>query len=281
MGKKSLPPNMSSSLSEAFRSFTAAIVTGGSSGLGQAFIRNGLKVHPELRFCNLSRSTPENFSDGKYLHHIPCDLGRSDDVEHAARQVESWLTGTPRGRVLLINNSGFGAYAPFPEPNLSRQLEMIDVNTRAVVHLTGLLLPTLQARGGAIITIASVMGFQPTPYGATYGATKAFVLHWTLALNEELKGSAVRAVAVSPGSTKSNFFRAAGMPAQPVSPTVSMEPDDVVADAMRALAKGRAQVVPGWRNKMMTFLASRVSKPFAARVAGNFIAKTRVTKAGR
>ncbi len=281
MGKNTRPPDVASSLSEVFRSFSAAVITGGSSGLGRAFIRIGRTVHPVLRICNLSRSAPEDFSAEKSLRHIPCDLGRISEVEHAARQVGEWLEGTPSGRVLLINNSGFGAYGVFPEPNLSRQLEMIDVNVRAVVQLTGLLMPAMQTRGGAIITIASTAAFQPVPFAATYGATKAFVLNWTVALNEELRGSRVRALAVCPGPTETNFFRGAGLREGAVSPSLSMTSEEVVNLSMNALAAGRAQTVTGWKNKTYSWVAARLPKPLAARVGAKLLAKFRLEKVSR
>ena len=265
---------MPSSLSEAFQSYSAVIITGGSSGLGRAFIRNALKMHPEARICNLSRTAPESFSGEKSLQHIPCDLARETEVD----QVNAWLEGTPHGRVLLINNSGFGAYGPFPEPNLSRHLEMIDVNIRGLVHLTGRLLPRIRERGGVVMTIASTAGFQPMPYTATYAATKAFVLHWTLALNEELRGTSVRALAVCPGPVDTNFFRAGGM--GDVVPPWSMTADAVVAAAMRAAARGRAQVTPGWKNRVVGAVVGRLPKPFAARIAAKFVARFRLNKAG-
>jgi uncharacterized protein len=281
VGKVSPLPDVRTSLSEVFRSFSATVITGGSSGLGQAFIELGLKLHPELRFCNLSRSLPAKFTSEKSLHHIPCDLARSSEVEHAARQVEIWLEGTPSGRLLLINNSGFGAYGVFPEPNLSRQLEMIDVNIRAGVQLTGLLLPSLRRRGGSLINIASTAAFQPTAYAATYGAAKTFVLHWTLALNEELRGSGVNALAVCPGPTATRFFRNAGLGEGSVSPSLSMTPEAVVAQAIGALGARRCQVVPGWKNKLYTFAASKVSKPLAARIGAKVLARFRLNQVRR
>lgn len=281
MGKGSRFSDVPSSLSEAFRSYTAVIITGGSSGLGRAFIRNGLKLHPALRICNLSRTAPESFFGEKSLHHIPANLAREAEVEHGARQVERWLKETPLGRLLLINNSGFGSYGRFPEPNLSRHLEMIDLNIRGLVQLTGLLLPHLRARGGTVMTIASTAAFQPTPYAATYGATKAFVLHWTVALNEELRGTGVKAIAVCPGPTETNFFQAAGLGVGSVSPSLSMSADDVVAVAMQAAAAGRAQVVPGWKNKAYAFAAAKLPKPFAAKLGAKFLAKFRLEKVKR
>ena len=90
-------------------------------------------------------------------------------------------------------------------------MEMLDVNIDAVVQLTAGMLPLMRVRGGAVVTVASTAAFQPTPYLAAYGASKAFVLHWSLALNEELRGTGVRALAVCPGPTATDFFHRAGL----------------------------------------------------------------------
>ncbi|MBM3854866.1 MAG: SDR family NAD(P)-dependent oxidoreductase, partial [Verrucomicrobia bacterium] len=196
------------------------------------------------------------------------DVSRREELERVAGELSAFLAATvPTGRILLVNNSGFGAFGRFPEPGLDRQLELIDVNVRAVVDLTGRLLPTLRARGGAILNIASTVAFQPTAYAATYGASKAFVLHWTLALNEELRGSGVRALAVCPGTTTTEFFRTAGLADGAVAAAVSQAPETVVAVALRALGSGRSQVVPGWFNKLYTFAGSKLPKPLATRIA--------------
>jgi hypothetical protein len=214
------------------------------------------------------------------VQHFPCNLARAEEVERAAAEVIAFLGRTvPEGPILLINNSGFGAFGRFPEPNLSRELEMIDLNARAVVHLTGLLLPLLKARGGAIMNIASTVAFQPTAYAATYGATKAFVLHWTLALNEELRGSGVRTLAVCPGTTRTAFFRHAGLSDAAIVPSLSMSSDEVADCALRALGAGRAQIVPGWKNKLYTFVGAKLPKPLVARISAKMLARFRLNKA--
>ena len=214
------------------------------------------------------------------MNHFGCDLSRPSEVDRAATEVIGWLDrNVPVGRILLINNSGFGSFGRFPEPNLARELEMIEVNVRAVVHLTGRLLPLLRARGGAIMNIASVMAFQPTPFAATYGATKAFLLHWTLALDEELRGSPVRAMAVCPGTTTTDFFRQAGLKDGSIAPSLSMSPDAVAEIAWRALAAGRSQVVPGWKNKMYTAIAAALPKPWAAWISAKVLARFRLNQA--
>jgi len=184
----------------------------------------------------------------------------------------------PKGRVLLINNSGFGSYGCFPEPNLKHQLEMLDVNVRGLVQLTGLLLPTLRARGGVVMNIASTAAFQPTPYMATYGATKAFVLNWSAALNQELRGSGVRVMAVCPGPTATEFFRRAGLKQGSVADALSMTCEEVVLAALRALAARRVVVVTGWKNKLSAAAGAIAPKAAAAWVAEKAIGRYRMRR---
>ena len=268
------------SLREALQPFAVVIVTGGSSGIGKSFIELGSKLKPELLFCNLSRRSPAKNSTPGRLNHFTCDLSHPEEIDRTVRELETFLDqAAVAGPILLINNSGFGAFGRFPTPELENELAMIDVNVRAVVQLTGRLLPLLLSRGGAIMNIASVMAFQPTPFSATYGASKAFVLHWTLALHEELRGSKVRALAVCPGTTTTEFFRTAGLGDKAILPALAMSTDEVVTLALKALAAGRSQIVTGWKNKVYTFAASKISKPLAARISGRVLQRFRLGKA--
>src|SRR5476651_1050441 len=100
--------NLMPSPSEALSSFSAVVITGGSSGIGKSFIELMGKLKPDLRFCNLSRRDPGIINFGKRLNHFPCDLSRGAEVGRVAREVEAWLRReVPAGRLLLINNSGF------------------------------------------------------------------------------------------------------------------------------------------------------------------------------
>jgi hypothetical protein len=266
----------------ALESYSAVVVTGGSSGIGKSFVQLGAKLSPGLVFCNLSRRNPSDINLGKRLNHFHCDVSRADDVTQAAGAVAAFLEReVPVGRILLINNSGFGAYGHFPEPNLAHQLEMLDVNIRGLVQLTGLLLPLLRRRGGAIINVASTAAFQPTAYLAAYGASKAFVLHYSLALNEELRGSGVSTLAVCPGPTATEFFQRAGLGKGSVAETLSMSADEVVLAALRALGAGRSVVVTGWKNKLAAFFASKLPKAVAARVAAMVLERYRLKQVQR
>jgi short-subunit dehydrogenase len=275
-------PDATTALSAELSKFTSVIVTGGSSGIGKSFIGLMAKLNPSLRFCNLSRREPDIKSPELNLRHVPCDLAKSTDIGAASAEVLEWLKAdTKSGSVLLINNSGFGSYGHFPEPNLLHQLELVDVNVRAVLDLTGRLLPLLKERGGAIITVASTAAFQPTAYMAAYGASKSFVQHWSLALNEELRGTGVRTLVVCPGPTATDFFRRAGLQQGSVPDAFGMTCEDVVLASLRALVRGKSQVVPGWKNKISTALVSKLPKPFAAWLAAKVLARFRLKQVRR
>ena len=270
------------SLSEELTKYAAVVITGGSSGIGKSFIGTIAKLHPGAVICNLSRSVPDiNISQLK-LGHVPCDLSDGRAIPGAVEEVLRFLKeAAPEGRVLLINNSGFGSYGRFADVGLGEHLGMIDVNVRAVVELTSRLLPILKARGGAIITVASTAAFQPTPYLATYGATKAFVLHWSLALNEELRGTGVRTMALCPGPTSTEFFKRAGLKEGAVSDSFGQTCEEVVYAALEALAKGRPMVVSGWKNKVMSAVSSKLPKAFITRLSAKILGKYRLKQVAR
>ncbi|MFH1498248.1 MAG: SDR family NAD(P)-dependent oxidoreductase [Verrucomicrobiota bacterium] len=261
----------------ALNSYTAVVVTGGSSGIGRAFIERVVKLNPKVCFGNLSRREPEIKMGELKLRHFPCDLAEQGELPRHIAEVLRWLKQeVPPGKVLLVNNSGFGGYGRIDEIAIDHQLGMIDVNVRAVVALTAGLLPILRERGGCVMTIASTAAFQPTPYLATYGATKAFVLHWSLALNEDLRGSGVTALAVCPGPTSTEFFKRAGLKQGSVPDSVGQTTDQVVNEALAAFAAGRTQIVTGWKNKLMVLGASLLPKPIIARLAASILARYRL-----
>ena len=266
----------------ALKNLSAVIITGGSSGIGKSFIELCGKLRPDLAFCNLSRRSPGINIPQLKLRHIPCDLSDSAQVEKALAGVMDFLAvDAPKGGILLVNNSGFGLYGSFPEPATEQQLEMVDLNVRAVLHLTGALLPTLKARGGAIVTVASTAAFQPTPYLAAYGASKAFVLHWSLALNEELRGTGVRALALCPGPTSTDFFMRAGLEKGSVPGMLGETSEQVVLAALRALAARKPMVVSGWKNKLQAAVSSKLPKAFVSRMAALALARWRLNQVKR
>lgn len=260
----------------------AVIVTGGSSGIGKALIEALAPLSQIRILVNLSRSIPVLETGEERVHHIPCDLSDFGQLAGAAAATAQVLAErAPDGEILLINNSGFGAYGPFPADGMPNQLGMIDLNIRAMVDLTGRLLPLLQKRGGRVMNIASTAAFQPTPYMATYGATKAFVLHWSLALDADLRQQGVRCLCVCPGPTSTNFFKRAGFDEAPLHGGMGQTSEQVAAAALRSLERNRTLVVSGLGNKILSGVSSllpvRWSNALAQRIlkAWRLDAKTR------
>ena len=264
---------------EYLKHTSVIIVTGGSSGIGCSIIKAIKNLAPTSTLCNLSRSKPGDFFDQHGIH-IATDLSDSKAVAAAAAQLNIIIAEAEAGEVLLINNSGFGDYGRLQDLDRTKQLQMIDLNVRAVVDLTAHLLPQMLERGGCVVNVASTAGFQPTAYLATYGATKAFVLNWTLALGEDLRGTKVRTLAVCPGPTRSNFFKSAGFETPPMQEGASLTPDmtsEQVADlTLQALAKGKSLLVTGWRNKLIAFFGSKFPIIVVTRVGAAILRKMRL-----
>lgn len=270
-----LPPE--STEAKFLNRLAAVIITGGSSGIGNEFLKAITTVCPQSVICNLSRTKPANFPLGENHHHLACDLNDTAALPALAGQIRTLLENAPAGPLLLINNSGFGAYGRFPEPELARYEAMITVNVLAPVKLTGLLWPVLQQRTGWVLNVASIGAFQPTPFMGVYGATKAFLLHWSLALNTDGKKQGIRALAVCPGATRSAFFHNAGY-SDTLVPGGKQTPEAVVRESLRALARGKTQVVTGWVNKLSAFFSARLPKPWSTHLAYLAINKLRMQK---
>jgi short-subunit dehydrogenase len=262
-----------------FNRFSVIIVTGGSSGIGCSIIKAITKLVPDVIVCNLSRSKPEIFL-GQTGQHFSVDLSDPSALKDVSEPLKQTIDAAPVGEVLLVNNSGFGDYGRLPELEIDKQLNMIDLNVRAVVDLTARMLPIMLERGGTVVNVASTAAFQPTPFLATYGATKAFVRNWSLALSEDLRGTKVRALVVCPGPTRSNFFKAAGFDTPPMNEGANkgldMTADEVAAYTIAAIAKEKSLTITGWKNHCIAFFGSKMPIVAVTRIGGMILRKMRL-----
>ena len=248
------------------------LITGASSGIGEAFARKlaslGRNVFLVARseekliaLCNELGRT--NSVRAQYL---PLDLSEPDVPTKLFAETEK------RGLTidLLINNAGFGAMGDFAQLDLARQLNMIDLNIKTLVELTHRFLqPMRERKQGAIINVASTAGFQPVPFMATYGATKAFILSFSEALWEENRPHGVHVMALCPGVTETNFFEASRMEQPPMR--VAQSPEDVVEAALRGLSRKKGFVISGWTNFFMVEAERLVPRSLVVRLAGRVL----------
>ncbi len=263
-------------MDKRYLEYSAVVITGGSSGIGASFLTFLLNLSQKVLICNLSRRKPKLFEGKERCYHFECDLSKRELIEEVVPKINQLLIDQmPQGKILLINNSGFGEYGAFQDTNLSNQLNMIDVNVCAVVHLTGLMLPLIIKRGGGIINVSSGVGFQPTPYMATYGATKSFVLDWTLAIREDLRDKGVRVLALCPGVTQSSFFARAGFSPEKES---RQPAEEVVEVAWKAFEADKGFVIPGFRNKVMICIGKFFPLCLLTRISGMIVKRFRKSK---
>ncbi len=255
---------------------TTAIVTGASSGLGAEFAstlaaRGANLVLVARRADRLTALADElTAAHGVAVHTLPLDLAAPGAVDA--------VTAFTRERGLaidsLVNNAGFGMHGELDEADPERIDEQVRLNVGALVSLTRAFLPQLTASGrGILVNVASTAAFQPVPYMAVYGATKAFVLSFTQAVAYEARDSGLRVTTLCPGATRTEFFHVVGTEEARVGDYQT--PEQVVATAMRALDARRtpAAVVSGGRNRATATLASimprRIVVPMTARLMAN------------
>ena len=223
------------------------LITGASAGLGAEFARQCAARGEALLLVARRRDRLEALKSeiGGDVHVIAADLAEGGAAESLMAQVaaEGLAVAT------LINNAGFGGGGAFAGQPLDRQREMIDLNVRTLTLLCHLALGPMIERGkGAILNVASTAAFQPGPGSAVYFATKAYVLSFTEALHQELKGRGIKVSALCPGPTATEFGEVAGYKG-PALKRFKGDAAGVVKAGLDGLDRNRAIVIPGFANK--------------------------------
>jgi hypothetical protein len=248
--------------------YRCALITGASSGIGEAFAR----VLPR------STSLLLTGRDRTRLAHLAAELATA---ERTVRSIAADLA-TPEGRQavigfaagqpvdLLINNAGIGCLGSVAENPPERETEMAQLNMVAPVELTRALLPGMLQRAGSgrrggLVFVASAAAFMPIPLLATYAASKAFLLHYAEALAEELSQAPMDVLALCPGATRTRFFERARI-ARPANLPMMHEADRVARDGLRALGHRVVHVV-GSGNYLATTATRFLPRRFVAAAA--------------
>jgi len=247
--------------------YRCALITGASSGIGEAFAR-ALPKSTTLLLTGRDRAK---------LAHLAADLATH---ERAVRSIAADLA-TPEGRQaligfaadqpidLIINNAGIGLLGAVVDNPPEREAEMVQLNMAAPAEITRALLPAMLKRGeagqrGGIIFLASAVAFMPLPLFATYAASKAFVLRYAEGLAGELAGSPVDILALCPGATRTRFFERAHVTKSSLPPM--HEPERVAREGLQALGRRTVHVVgPG--NYLMTAATSLLPRRLVSAAA--------------
>ena len=229
----------------------ATVITGASSGIGEALAHLFAREQQALVLVARRKDKLEGLAkalNSKYgvkVHVIALDLQQIG----AAAQLMNEVSNLKLTVDTLVNNAGFGVSAPFAKSDASQTSGMMQLNMVALTELTHMVLPMMLERGhGRIMNIASVVAFQPCPYFAVYAATKAYVLSFTEALAEEMRGRGILVTAVCPGSTATEFHDVAHTKGSLLT-QIQDTAETVAEEGYKALNNGKSVVVNGLMNK--------------------------------
>jgi hypothetical protein len=236
------------------RPSSAALVTGASAGIGSEITRelarrgHGviLVARRKDKLDELAKEIHEEF--GVRAESIGSDLSKAASRQRLPGRVESLGLDVE----ILVNNAGFATGGAFAESDPARELDQVRVLVEAPVALTSAFLPDMVRRGrGGILNVASTAGMQPLPYSAGYSAAKAYVLTFSEAIHQEVRGSGVTVTALAPGPVTTEFWDAAGWQAggqkfeNAVPRPAWVSAQDAARAGVKGLADGRRVVIPG------------------------------------
>lgn len=255
-----------------------ALVTGASSGIGAAMARllaaDGVElVLTARRRDALEKVAADCRARGANVHIVTADLGKPG----AAASL--WTDAAATGPIeILINNAGFGYFRPFRSGDWERDAELMQLNMTSLVELSRRF---VDARAGAtdrayLLNVASIAAYQSTPSFAVYAASKAFVRNFTEALHDELAGSPISATCICPGGTHTEFHAQAGAGDYGwVASRSMLTAEEVAAIALRAMRKGKRNVIPGVLNKLACWGVRLVPRRIASWISTRVLGKPR------
>ncbi|MGA9118584.1 MAG: SDR family oxidoreductase [Bacteroidota bacterium] len=247
-----------------------ALITGASSGIGKAladvFASEGyqliLVARTESALVQISRSVESTY--GRHAEVIVKDLSERAAAETIFRIVQEQGISLD----VLVNNAGLGDYGPFHRTDWDKTQKMLDVNITALTHLTRLFLPGMILRHrGHILNIASTAGFMPGPLMSVYYASKAYVLHFSEAVADELRGTGVGVTAFCPGPVKTSFQAAASKgEISPARGRTLATADEVARDAFNAMTAQDVVHVQGFLNYCFSLFPRFVPRSLVRRI---------------
>lgn len=241
-----------------------ALITGASSGMGADMARVLASMGYDLILVARRKSRLDRLKKelDVNVEVISMDLGSSFNCVKLYNEVKNMDID------ILINNAGFGAFGEFDKTNMDKELDMIDLNIKAVHILTKLFLNDFKKKNrGYILNVASSAGFMPGPLMATYYGTKAYVLNLTQAINEELRrsNSNVYVGALCPGPVDTEFNKVAKVHFE----VKSLDSYEVSKYAIKGMFKKKMLIIPGLQMKLAIFFSRFVPRRTLLKITYN------------
>jgi len=258
------------------------LITGASAGIGAAFARLFAERGHECalaarRAGRLAALADEIAAAGhKRPHVIALDLAEHDAPSRLANE----LAARELEPAIVVNNAGFGLRGSAADLSRAEQIEMIDLNVRALTAFALRFLDSLKRHRGGVINIASLAGFFPGPGMAVYFASKAYVLSLSEALARELKPHGVRVTCLCPGPVPTEFQARAGFD-EKLPPGLTRSAEQTARDGYDAFMAGRSLLVPGFGNKIGAALPRFMPRALVLRAVGTYLANVAVPFAKR
>lgn len=243
------------------------LITGPTSGIGlaltQIFAQKGYAIVLVARHEKMLSllATDINARYATNVKYFGVDLSKQGSVD----LLLDWLMKEHIYIDILINNAGFGNYGRLEDTDKNTDTELINLNILALTLLTKGLLPQIKKNSGRILNVGSVASFLPGPFMNTYFASKAYVLSFSIALREEVAKQGISVSCLCPGPTQTNFGKRAHYD-QVLDRRHVMDVNDVANEAYHGLMKGRAIIVPGWKNKLIVWVSTFVPRTLMARL---------------
>jgi hypothetical protein len=255
-----------------------ALVTGASQGLGRAFAEQCARLGMDLILVALPDSGLAELAQGIALlygvrtDYVEMDLTAPGNPEALVQ----WISRQGLSVSVLINNAGVGYNSRFEDSTLGENESCILLNNLALVKITRLLLPELKRHPQAfVLNVASMAAFFPMPFMPVYGPSKTFILNFSLALREEMRGTPVSVSVLCPNGIRTNGecrqkIEAHGL----IGELVSLDPDQVAACAVKGLFAEKAVIVPGFVNQVIAAVGKYAPRSIVCPVVSTFYGKT-------
>lgn len=247
---------------------SCVLITGATTGIGYELAKLYAKDEKNLILVARNDERLKLVKDELSLYRvnvytIALDLSEDNSCE----KVLDFVNKNNLSVDILINNAGVGSFGYLSEIEMEKELKLIDINIRALTELTKTFLPIMISHGaGAIMNVASTAAFCAGPKMATYYASKAYVLNFTEALYEEVKGSNIKISCLCPGAVKTNFQEKSGIRKKEAAKKALMTPEEVARVAYRDFKKGKLIIIPGFKNKVIIIFNKFIPRSLSRKI---------------